>query len=604
MVKILASHAAGYRLARIIAFLMVPIFYLSFLLISNAVHERAALRANRDALQLMDLTFQTMLDYAEGGSASDHRTQLIGEGAALAKDVGVIPEFQALQKAFDSQDTSKHDILQKAANLMIALGDGPGMNIGGDREANGLAMMSGELLPHLVLNYDQLHRNVESSMLDHEMIAQKLPDIVSGAITLEFMSRQLGTGTVQARAVSPNPSAFNHLLQTTWWLTFDAAHNRGIAIGNHDDSASAVRDLESAMNGATHKWVSTVGNIWSDIDSRLMEISKSRQSELDSSALKTMGFSLVAILLGLGAAVSLFRKTLRQLDDLDLSRQQAVDARATAEQGSAELSILNADMARINVEMGNNLRALRVAQDQLIKKNRMEQMGQLTATIAHELRNPLGAVRTSVFLLERKTKGKDLGIDGQLKRINNGVTRCDAIITQLLDFSRSKQIVTQSEDLDAWLEQTIGEEAQRLPSAISLSCNLGLGGLLVPFDASRLHRALTNLLSNAAEAMVGNGDGQHRNATPEPHISITTQQNGEFATIEIKDNGPGIKPDDMRRVREPLFTTKNFGTGLGVPAVEQIVVQHGGTLKIESELGHGAAFTIQLPLRKQQEEAA
>ncbi len=584
--------------------MLIPIFYLSFVLVSDTLHERAALRANRNALQLMDFTFQTMLDLAEGWSASDHRTQLLAQGPALAEGVSVVPEFQALQKAFAAKDSTKREILQKGAALMTALGDGPGRTIGANREASALSMLGAELLPRLVLNFEQLHRTTEDSMMDHEMATQKLPDIAAGATTLEFLARQLGVGTVQARAASDMPSAYNRLLQTSWWLTFDAAHDKALAFSSHEDSASAVRGLESAMNFSAHKWVSTVQSAWNDVDARLVDISNAKQNELNAWTYRTLGFSLVAIILGLGAAVSLFRKTLRQLDDLDLSRQHAVEARGVAERGSAELASLNEDMGRINIEMSENLKALRVAQDQVIKKSRMEQMGQLTATIAHELRNPLGAVRTSAFLLERKTKGKDLGIDGQLKRINNGVTRCDAIITQLLDFSRSKQIVTHSEDLDSWLENTIGEEAQRLPASVSVSCNLGLGGMLVPFDASRLHRALSNLISNAVEAMVGNGDGQLRNATPNPQVTITSRQVGAFATIEIKDNGPGIKPDDMRRIREPLFTTKNFGTGLGLPAVEQIVVQHGGTLHIVSEFGQGSTFTLHLPIAQSVEVAA
>jgi signal transduction histidine kinase len=94
----------------------------------------------------------------------------------------------------------------------------------------------------------------------------------------------------------------------------------------------------------------------------------------------------------------------------------------------------------------------------------MEQLGQLTATVAHEIRNPLGAVRTSAFLLERKIRGKGLGVEAQIERINKGVTRCDNIITQLLDYSRTKQLTCRAENLDDWLAAAVEEEAQRLPA--------------------------------------------------------------------------------------------------------------------------------------------
>ena len=152
---------------------------------------------------------------------------------------------------------------------------------------------------------------------------------------------------------------------------------------------------------------------------------------------------------------------------------------------------------RMNSELANNMKMLKDAQDALVKKGRMEQMGQLTATIAHELRNPLGAVRTSTFLIERKIKGKELGIEPQIMRINNGVTRCDDIITQLLDFSRSKKLSCRSENLDKWLEKIVSEEAGQLPAVVAIDCLLGLKDLHVPFDPSRLQRAIINLISNA-----------------------------------------------------------------------------------------------------------
>jgi signal transduction histidine kinase len=93
------------------------------------------------------------------------------------------------------------------------------------------------------------------------------------------------------------------------------------------------------------------------------------------------------------------------------------------------------------------MKRLKEAQDELVKKGRMEQLGQLTATVAHELRNPLGAVRTSAFLLERKIKGKGLDVEAQIERINKGIVRCDNIITQLLDFSSAHRLLQVLVDL-------------------------------------------------------------------------------------------------------------------------------------------------------------
>ena len=263
---------------------------------------------------------------------------------------------------------------------------------------------------------------------------------------------------------------------------------------------------------------------------------------------------------------------------------------------NAELKRINEEILRLNRELADSMQKLKDAQDALVKKGRLEQMGQLTATIAHELRNPLGAVRTSVFLVERKIKGKNLGVEPQLQRINNGVSRCDAIITQLLDFSRTKQLECKSEDLDQWLTKFCEEDARRLAGCINLSCYLGLDGAHIPFDPGRLQRAIANLISNASEAMVGNGDLPLPGQLAEPSITVTTRIVGRHAEIEVADNGPGMSESVIAKIREPLFTTKSFGTGLGVPAVEQIAAQHGGTLSIKSQPGEGASFIIRLPL--------
>jgi len=263
---------------------------------------------------------------------------------------------------------------------------------------------------------------------------------------------------------------------------------------------------------------------------------------------------------------------------------------------NAELKRINEEILRLNKELAISMQKLKDAQDALVKKGRMEQMGQLTATIAHELRNPLGAVRTSVFLLERKVKDKGLGVESQLQRINNGVTRCDSIITQLLDFSRTKQLECRSDDIDQWLAKIVEDEARRLPSCIHVDCYLGLEGAMVPFDPGRLQRALVNLIANAAEAMVGNGEVPLAGQTQTPRITIGTRLESGLVRIEVTDNGPGIASETLERIREPLFTTKSFGTGLGIPAVEQIASQHGGSLAIFSELGKGSSFVISLPL--------
>jgi signal transduction histidine kinase len=192
-----------------------------------------------------------------------------------------------------------------------------------------------------------------------------------------------------------------------------------------------------------------------------------------------------------------------------------------------------------------------------------------------------------------------LGIEPQLERITNGVMRCDNIITQLLDFARSSALAIKDADFDGWLTSVLEDEVPRLPSVISVEFNPGVRGLSVSFDEARLRRAIINLLSNASEAMVGNGQDASKFASANPKITITTSTGARGVEIAVRDNGPGIPEANMKKIMEPLFTTKNFGTGLGLPAIEKIMELHGGGLEINSKLGEGACFTIWLPVRQE-----
>lgn len=249
-------------------------------------------------------------------------------------------------------------------------------------------------------------------------------------------------------------------------------------------------------------------------------------------------------------------------------------------------------------------KAAETAMHALARKGKLEQLGQLTATVAHEIRNPLGSIRTSLFLIERRLGGQKLGLESQLERIRTGVVRCDDIITQLLDYSRNNPVQAKPEDLDSWLEKLLNEEVQKLPSTVLVKMELGLGGEQVAFDGARLSRAITNLVFNASEAMVDDNIKKPGPAERSPTIWIKTFKSSRGFEISVEDNGPGIEPRNLEKILDPLFTTKSFGTGLGLPAVENIMRQHNGGLEIHSEVGKGARFTAWLPAVENQSAIA
>ncbi len=269
-----------------------------------------------------------------------------------------------------------------------------------------------------------------------------------------------------------------------------------------------------------------------------------------------------------------------------------------------QLKRVNDEISRLNRELADNMAKLKDAQDEILRRSRMAQLGHLTATVAHEIRNPLGAVRTAAYLLERKLKDKNLGVEAQFLRISNGITRCDNIISQLLDFSRSRALQTEEIAVDEWLARLVSEEAEKLPAAVTIECNFGLGGVSASIDTARLSRVFINLVSNASEAMVGKGDDPSKFVVPEPRISVTSRLAQRGIEICVEDNGPGMTPEILAKVVEPLFTTKNFGTGLGLSAADKILRDHHGGLDIKSSPGEGACFTAWFPLRQPISEVA
>jgi signal transduction histidine kinase len=356
--------------------------------------------------------------------------------------------------------------------------------------------------------------------------------------------------------------------------------------GDEYEAAQHMALSDAAFRKAVQNTISSTA----DLDRQMNEMVENSKVVFETSTFwQYIVGAAILVMIGLACLYALTVGKVLKRKYLELEKSHA-----EAESYGAEVARINDDVTKLNLDLAENILQLKNAQDELIKKGRMEQLGQLTATVAHELRNPLGSVRTSAFLLKRKTDGKGLGLEQQIDRIENGVTRCDNIITQLLDFSRTKMIEAKPADLDEWMEQLLREQSSKIDSSISIRCELGLNGLQVPFDSARLQRAIINLMSNASEAMLSTKGFEAK----DPAITIVTERKGAFVQIAVTDNGPGIATDVISKVREPLFTTKNFGTGLGIPAIEQIAAQHRGSLDIMSEPGRGATFTINLPVSR------
>jgi signal transduction histidine kinase len=242
-------------------------------------------------------------------------------------------------------------------------------------------------------------------------------------------------------------------------------------------------------------------------------------------------------------------------------------------------------------------RKLSESQDKLARNERLSALGQVAGSVSHELRNPLGTIRNSMSMVRQMTAGKGLGVDRALDRIDRSIERCDAIVSDILEFSRVQELSREATDIDSWLEDMLNEH--EVAPTVAVRRELGSGAEVL-LDVTRFRQVLVNLIDNAAQAMTDPewAPGDERERT----ITVRTVAAGPHVRLAVADNGPGIAADTLDKIFEPLFTTKTKGVGLGLPTVRKLVEQHGGTIDVESTIGQGTTFTAWLPRQHGQAE--
>jgi signal transduction histidine kinase len=227
-------------------------------------------------------------------------------------------------------------------------------------------------------------------------------------------------------------------------------------------------------------------------------------------------------------------------------------------------------------------------QEAMVRQERLAALGQVTATVSHELRNPLSAIRISFFVIAQRLRGKEPGLQPALDRIEESITRCEAIIGDLLAFNRNRPMERQPTELDPWLASLLDEYEP--PPHVVLQRQLAAAATL-SLDRERFRRCMLNVLNNACQAMEG----------PAGRLTVASNVESGRIAIRVSDTGCGIPADQLEKVFEPLFSTKSFGVGLGLPIITQIMAGHGGSVEVQSQSGQGTTFTLWLPINPNRE---
>jgi signal transduction histidine kinase len=242
------------------------------------------------------------------------------------------------------------------------------------------------------------------------------------------------------------------------------------------------------------------------------------------------------------------------------------------------------DNARLFDETRRRAEELELLQDQLVHQERLAALGELAAVVAHEVRNPLGAIFNSLGTLRRMVRPR-----GDAKMlfdiVGEEADHLNRIVGQLLDFARPAPATMRAEPLDRVLDEAVAAALAEAHGRIALVRDVPDGLPLIPMDAGLIRQALLNVALNAVQAMPKGGT-----------LSVHARLSGEAAVVELADTGPGIPEEVRHRIFEPFFTTKATGTGLGLAVVKRILEDHRGRVEVRGRDSGGTVFALHLPL--------
>jgi len=272
------------------------------------------------------------------------------------------------------------------------------------------------------------------------------------------------------------------------------------------------------------------------------------------------------------------------LELANVDREQALGAIITAYNEVTDR--LKDAHERLQLEVRRLRQELERKNEALRRSERLAALGEMAAGLAHEVRNPLCGIALQASVLEREVTDRPQAA-AAAQRICQGVRTLDRLVTDVLSFAQEGRLELGATDPSAVVDRAL---AHLQPYAIELDTRVVVdpcdAPLCIVADATRLERALFNLLLNAVQATGRAG-----------RVTIATRpaRDDEGVELVIADDGPGIAPEHLDRIFNPFFTTKAEGTGLGLSIVHRIIEAHAGRITVHSRPGAGATFMVWLP---------
>jgi signal transduction histidine kinase len=258
---------------------------------------------------------------------------------------------------------------------------------------------------------------------------------------------------------------------------------------------------------------------------------------------------------------------------------QALRNRVERERAEAALK---EHSGRLEEMVEERTQQLRLAQDELVRSEKLAILGQLAGSVGHELRNPLGVISNAIYYLQTTLAAADETTTEYLDIIAQQVKDASRTVSNLLDFAQTPEPDRATRSVSDLVSEAL--EAQPPPPDIQTKLEITQALPLVFVDPQQIRQALRNLITNAYQAMPTGGK-----------LTIGAQSGRREVNVWVADTGVGISPENMDRLFEPLFSTKARGTGLGLSAARMFVEANEGSISVESKEGDGSRFTISLP---------
>jgi PAS domain S-box-containing protein len=259
------------------------------------------------------------------------------------------------------------------------------------------------------------------------------------------------------------------------------------------------------------------------------------------------------------------------------------------------------EIRRLNAELEQKVVQLQEAQEDLVRQEKLAILGQLSGSVGHELRNPLGVMSNAVYFLQMVLSEADETTKEYLGIIKKEIDNSQRIITDLLDFARTKTPQRQSVTAGVLVRQSM--ERGTIPESVTVTVDIPEELPRLNIDPLQMGQVLQNLVTNAVQAMPDSGALRvaARLVGAPPGGCPEVGGHGEppladFIAISVADSGEGIAPENMKKLFQPLFTTKAKGIGLGLVVCKNLVEANDGRIGVESTLGEGTTFTVMLPV--------